>query len=205
MSWIQVVLSAVAAGTTVGAVAGFVARESFKSLLDARLERLKHDLEITAKARELAINSQIQYKERQLAELYGPVYARLKRGRPVYDLWAKGRLQDIRQGVIDLFIKANADVVEIILTKSHLIDGENIPASFLHYLTHVAVWDAYLAQNLKGVPLSEEEFPEAYYPKLFESDVFSTTERLKRELYALYRELGLPSAAEYVTARVDRE
>jgi len=195
MNWIQVVLSAVATGTTVGAVAGLLARESFKSLLDARLERLKHDLHVTAKTRELAINSQIEYKERQLAEFYGPIYARLKRGRPVYDLWTKGRLQDIRQRVVELFTQANADVVQIILTKSHLIDGEDIPASFLHYLTHVAVWDAYLAQNMKGVPLSEDEFPEAYYPKLFESEVFSTTERLKRELYALYRELGLPSAA----------
>lgn len=68
MTWLQIALSALLAGTTVGAVAGFIARESFRALLDARLERLKHDLDVAAKTRELGIGSQIEYKERQLAE-----------------------------------------------------------------------------------------------------------------------------------------
>lgn len=102
--------------------------------------------------------------------------------------------------MVDLFIKANDDIVQIILTKSHLIDGDVIPSSILHYLTHVAVWDAYLVQNLTGVPFSEAEFPEAFYTNLFESDIIRTTERLKRELYELYHKLGIPSSARPASA-----
>jgi hypothetical protein len=36
-----------------------------------------------------------EFKERQLSEFYGPIYALLKRIRPIDDLWNAGRLEEI--------------------------------------------------------------------------------------------------------------
>jgi hypothetical protein len=108
-------------------------------------------------------------------------------------LWRAGRLHEIEDSVRDLFTSANDDIVRIILTKSHLIRGPHIPASFTHFLTHVAIWHAYLKTNHRGVPFSQEEFPEAYHTDKFEQEIIDTTEVLKRELDELYAKYALTS------------
>jgi hypothetical protein len=55
----------------------------------------------------------------------------------------------------------------------------------------VAVWHGYMNTEHKGVPLTDSEFPEAYYPTEFEEEIFLTTERLKRELFELHGQYGL--------------
>ena len=90
-----------------------------------------------------------------------------------------------------MFVSANDRMVEIILTRSHLIRGPRIPDSFTRFLTHVAVWHAYAKTNFNGVPFSRQQFPEAFYNNDFEEEIVSATESLKRELDDLYRLYGL--------------
>lgn len=165
----------------------FVLRESFKRLLDSRIEELKHRLNVAAKKHELALKSQIEFREKQLAEFYGPIYALLKRGRSViYPYWSAGKLGAIDEQLRILAVESNNTIAGILLEKSHLIDGEKIPESFIHYLTHVSVWHAFLDAGHGGVSLAQDEFPEAYYPEEFQENIYLTTEKLKKELHDLH-------------------
>jgi hypothetical protein len=193
VNWYEILLGSLLSTTAVVTIAAFVARESFVKLLDRHLATFQHELDIDAKRQELTIKSRIEYRERQLAEFYGPIYAILKRGRPVHKLWIGGRLDQIDKQLRELSVTSNNAIVEIILHKSHLIDGDEIPQSFIHYLSHVVIWHAHLEAGIGGVTVSESELPEAYYPISFENDVFETTERLKRELDALHRDAELKS------------
>jgi hypothetical protein len=186
-TWFQALVAGLASGTVLAAIISAIGKGWF----DRRIERLKYELSLDAKTHELMLRSQIEFKERQLAEFYGPIYAYLKRGRPIYDLWEKGRLREIEGDTRELFTIANDEIVRIILTKSHLVQGDEIPKSFTHFLTHVAIWHAYLKTPHKGVPFEKEEFPEAYYPDGFEREIFTTTESLKRELDDLHHKYGL--------------
>lgn len=191
MNFPEYFLGGLLSGGTVLAVGLYMFQASFTRLLDKRIEMFKQQLQVDAKVRELTLKSQIDFKERQLGELYGPIYALLKRGQPIYALFATGRLSEIEESVSKLFIETNETITRTILEKSHLIDGPSIPESFTLFLTHVAVWHGYVGTRHGGVPYTKEEFPEAYYPDAFEREVFTTTERLKRELYALHGKYGL--------------
>lgn len=169
----------------------YIFQASFTRLLDKRMELFKQQLTVDSKVRELTLRSQIDFIERQLGEFYGPIYAMLRRGEPIYRLWMQGKLEEIDGDISVLFREQNEMISKIILEKSHLVDGDVIPPSFTLFLTHVAVWHGFEKTSHKGVPLSEDEFPEAYYPESFEEEIFLTTERLKRELYSLHRHYGL--------------
>jgi hypothetical protein len=96
MDFTQTVVGTLLSTSVVLAIGGFLARESFARLLDSRLERFRHGLEVDLAKRQLTIQSQIERKERQLAEFYGPIYAMLKRGRTLVRLLLDGKLDPIR-------------------------------------------------------------------------------------------------------------
>jgi len=193
MNWFQIMLGSLISTTSVVTVVAFLTRESFSRLLDRKLEQYKHQLEIDIKKHELALDAQIEFKEKQLSEFYGPIYALLKRGRTIYKYYQDGKLSDIGEYLRKMAVDANNAIVNIILTKSHLIEGNTIPLSYIHFLTHVEIWHAYLETEFEGVPYPQSEFPEAYYPIEFEKDIYSTTETLKFELQDLYRQYGIIS------------
>ncbi len=191
MDWFQIILGSLISTTSVVTVVAFLARESFAILLDRKHELYKHQLELDTSKHELALEAQIAFKEKQLSEFYGPIYALLKRGRTIYKYVMDGKLGDIDEHLRKMAVEANNAIVNIILTKSHLIEGSVIPNSYIHFLTHVEIWHAYLKTEFQGVPYSQSEFPEAYYPVEFEKDIYLTTEALKFELQGLYRQYGI--------------
>ncbi|HAP24658.1 MAG TPA: hypothetical protein DCR74_03160 [Achromobacter sp.] len=195
MDYLKVILAGLTSGTVVGAIGTFVFQAFFSRLLDKRMEIFRQQLQIDTKVRELTLQSQIEFRERQLGEFYGPIYALLRRGEPIYRLWLEERLAEIDDEIRRLCMETNNTIVDIIMKKSHLVVGEKIPRSFTLFLTHVAVWHGYLDKTGGGIPLSQDEFPEAYYPAGFEEEIFETTEQLKRELFELHKRYGLLSHA----------
>ncbi|HEX7314358.1 MAG TPA: hypothetical protein VF297_10570 [Pyrinomonadaceae bacterium] len=191
MDWLQAIVGGLISTSTVIAVTVFVSREWFTRLINRGFERFKHDLQIEAMTRELTLKSQIEFKERQLSEFYGPIYSRLKRGRALVRLWKDGKLAEINQQFWELARKTNTEIEDIILTKSHLIDGDEIPKSFIQFLTHVPIWHGFMETSHGSVPFSQEDFPEAYYTEEFEKDIYSTTEKLKKDLKMLYLRFGV--------------
>lgn len=194
MIWWQAFLANITSVTAVVAVLAYLAKNSIEQNLSNRIEEVKHLLKVDESRRDALIKSQISFKERQLSEFYGPIYAELKRGQPIYGLWTAGRLHEIEKDVCELFVKSNDAITQLLLTKSHLIRGDTIPKSFTDFLTHVAVWHAFLRTEHGGIPLSVADFPEAYFPIPFREEIFATTEALKRELDTLYRTYGLESS-----------
>jgi hypothetical protein len=199
--WLRTILSGVLSSTVVLAVIFFVGRESFRALLKreleafkfeltSKLETIKSELGIEATRKQLTLQSQIQFKERQLSEFYGPIYAHLKRIRPIDDLLNENRIQPIDDVARQVVRESNNKIVDIILTKSSLIQGDRIPESYTHFLTHVAIWHAFLDSPLGGWPKSST-LPEADYQMEFEKEIYATTEALKKELYILYEQYGL--------------
>lgn len=193
MEWLKVIGGGVISGSSVVLVATFILRESFTRFLNKKLELFKHELQFEAKTRELTLKSQIEFKERQLSEFYGPIYARLKRGRTIVGLWKENKLHSITKQFWELARKTNQEIEEIILTKSHLIDGSEIPNSYIQFLTHVPLWHSFL-EATGSVP-SIQEFPEVYYSEDFEKEIYATTDRLKKELQTLYQHFGLLAVA----------
>lgn len=193
MEFLQYVSTVVATGGALLLGSVFLFKITFERLLDKKMDVFRQSLQIDTKIRELTVKSQIDFRERQLGEFYGPIYALLQRGKPVYRLWNEGRLSEIDEEISELFFEANNTVVNIILQKSHLISGAEIPRSYTLFLTHVAVWHGYTKTEHEGVPISREEFPEAYYPVEFEENIFAATERLKKELFDLHSKYGLAS------------
>jgi hypothetical protein len=178
--WVQSILTALLSASAAMGLVAFIGKEWVTRVLDRQAERFKHELGVDATKRELLLRSQIDFRERQLSEFYGPIYAYLKRGRPIYDLWKAGKLQELSESMRALFMHANDEIVKIILSKGHLIRGPEIPEPFTQYLTHVAVWHAYADTPHASVPFAPTEFPEAFYPPAFEREIFQTTEALKR-------------------------
>ena len=190
MEWFKLIVSGLISSAAVLGGIFFFAQESFKNILSRRLESFKHDLGVEATRRQVALQSQIQFKERQLSEFYGPTYALLRRIRPIDELWNAGKLQAISDAAVEVICDSNNRIADIILSKCHLIQGDKIPESYTHFLTHVAIWHAFLKSPLRGWP-ETPALPEAYYTTDFEKDIYGTTETLKRELYQLYQRYGL--------------
>jgi len=193
MSLSSAITAALLSGSVAAAIMTFVLRALFGQLLDSRLERLRQELQADLKIREMTLQSQIDFKERQLSELYGPVYAHLKRGRALVHLWKVGKLKEIEPDFWTLARHTNNEIERLIINNSHLIDGPVIPDSFVRFLIHVPIWHAFMDSERGRVPFTPEEFPEAYYHGSFEVDVYETTSRLKRELQDLYGRFGLLS------------
>jgi len=192
MEWIKIISISIISSATAVAILKLIISETFKKALDAGLEKFKAQLQIDVTRHEIALKSQIDFKERQLSDFYGPIYALLKRGRTIiYPHLMSGKLLEIEPQIKELAIKANHEISNTILGKSHLIEGSEIPYSYIHFLTHASLWQAFIEANKKGVTLSENDLPEAYYPIDFEKNIFQTTEKLKAELFELYKTYGL--------------
>lgn len=153
--------------------------------LNRTLERTKHEFGLASKSHEFAMKSSIDFKEKQIAEFYAPLYALLKQIRPLDDLWNQRKLGRADRAVVAAIRKANDRIVEIILSKSHLMEGEAIAEYIPRFLTHVAIWHAYLDDPAADWS-SYERLPEAHYDAAFEDEVFSTTATLRKQLVDLH-------------------
>jgi hypothetical protein len=159
--------------------------------INRALERFKFDLGLNTSRHGLASKSQIDFKEKQLAEFYGPIYALLKRIRPIDDMWNQGRVGSVDKTIVEIIRDSNNRIVDIILTKSYLIDGAGISESYTRFLTHVAVWHAFWDTPDRDWS-DYDQLRDAQYSFDFEKEIFQTTENLKQELYDFYKEYGLP-------------
>jgi hypothetical protein len=190
MDFLTTVLGGLLSGSAVLGAGVYLFQTSFTRILDKRMEVFKQQLQVGTKLRELTLKSQIEFRERQLGEFYGPIYAILKRGVPLYKHYEKNKINRILPAINEIFVDGNSTIVKIILQKAHLIVGDDIPGSYIKFLVHVAVWSAFRATPSGEVP-PEKEFPEAYYPKDFEEDIFRTTKQLKQELADLHARYGV--------------
>ena len=136
----------------------------------------------------------LNYRQRQIEELYGPLFGIIQESRAVYDVARKfvpinkeGRIdvqnfspehEKIWAHYVDSYIRPlNKQAVELIRSKMYLLDLNTLPDSFRQFLEHAAHLDS--VNSLAGEGLNT--FPMApwtgYPPQLY-NDVKDTLDSL---------------------------
>jgi hypothetical protein len=190
MDFLTTVLSGLLSGGAVLGVGVYIFQASFNRLLDQKMEVFKQQLQVGTTLRELTLKSQIEFRERQLGEFYGPIYAILSRNVPLWEHFEQHKLDRILPAINQLFVDGNTTIVKILLEKANLIVGNEIPVSYIDFLVHASVWTAFRKTGNGEVP-SKAQYPEAWYPDAFQEAIFATTKQLKQELADLHARYGV--------------
>jgi hypothetical protein len=134
--------------------------------------------------------SELAFREQQLSELYGPAYGYLKSQTDIYELWhLRRQMDEVNFEVKQLFAKQNRALRDLIITKTHLIEGAQMPDSFVRFFSSTIIFDLYAAPTPDGtVPDRLAQQPRVKFPDDFSTHIFSTTERLKERLANLRTE-----------------
>lgn len=169
-------------------------KEDFNDLLVQLRKTTEATKEIEAKISQATWvgQSELEYRKEQLEEFYGPIYARLKLSGELYRLWMDKKLQGVNKGIIETFRQQNEEVKNIIATKAHLIDGDQIPEVFTHFMTSTTIWNWYTARpDQPWVDEDVASLPASKWPKDFETYIFAKTEELKGKLDQLHKKYGI--------------
>lgn len=151
---------------------------------------------VVAKYKEDAARRQeasLRHLQRQIEELYGPLYGLLRQSRIIYEVAKKvlpkrqdGRLaierfepkqEELWLHFVDKYLRPlNSQMSEIIRTKMYLLEGGVIPDSFASYLEHAAQSEAvHSLRTPESGKLVEMWVP---FPASFNDDVERTLNKL---------------------------
>lgn len=177
MDWLQSLCSAgVGALLTSGVLKLF-----FDRWLTASLNRILKEREITGRA-------ELEYRQKQIEEFYGPIYSYLEANRAIYPLWLNGQLTEVNFDVIKMFAAQNDSIIDIIAHKAHLIDGDVMPDELTAFTTSATIWNMYCTRpDTPYLPDHVASLPEVQWPDQFEVYVRTKTIELKRRLNELYQ------------------
>lgn len=140
------------------------------------------------------MDASLQFIDRQLEELYGPLaFLIWESDRAFKDLLETlGRSfvfhserpmpeQELKIWLFwldNFFFPKNEKIKELLMTKTHLIEGEEMPVSYIKFLEYYNSW------KMEHLRWQKEEVPYSWHSKMnwpreFGSDVTSTFKRLK--------------------------
>ncbi|UCC99615.1 MAG: hypothetical protein JSW66_06960 [Phycisphaerales bacterium] len=174
-----------------GILTGFGASALLAVLLRRFLEEgIKNWFRTIQQARGIVGEAEIRYREQQLSEFYGPLYAYMQGSQPIYDLWMNGKLRHVNEPIKVKFREQNECMLNIIRTKAHLIDEGVFPNELARFMTSVTIWNLYTSQQ-DGLPQEVAELPAASFPVEFQKYIYEKTEELKAELEGLYKKYGV--------------
>jgi hypothetical protein len=135
---------------------------------------------------------ELEFRERQLAEFYGPLYGYLHSQVELVDLWLEGKLHEKNHEIKQLFLRQHMTVRELIVSKAHLIDSSSMPDFFTRFMTSTIVWDMYAAASPDGrVPDEIRSDLRIKYPTEFNEHIFATTVRLKKRIEDLHTRFAI--------------
>ncbi|MEU0788828.1 hypothetical protein ABZ342_02100 [Amycolatopsis sp. NPDC005961] len=156
---------------------------------------VSHVLNSRAERRRVRLAAQLAHVGKQLEELYGPLAVLSYEGRASFRdlLGTLGRdyvpLTElpIPQDILDLwlfwvdhdFMPRNAAVQQLVATKSHLIDGGDLPDSYRQFIDHYNSWRmSHERWKQQGIAYSWHSKTE--WPSDFDRDVIKTYRDLLR-------------------------
>lgn len=153
-------------------------------------------LSTAADKRRQRLISRLEFTKQQLEELYGPLAFLVLEGRRTYqDLLAvlgrkyvfsadhhalpEKELEVWLFWVENDFFPRNQKIKELLSTKTHLIEGERIPDSYLLFLDHYNSWRIH-HERWERQKVEYSWHSKLNWPDEFEKDVISTLEQLKK-------------------------
>jgi hypothetical protein len=198
-------------GALAGALVGYYRTKAEREATHRDFERVLEETRVstdTVKRIEqqfaqgnIVFTAEIAYRQRQLAEFYGPIYASLKLTGRLWRLLSDGKIGSIRDPVMDLFREQNQMILKLLQTKFDLVEGATIPPSFAKYATSVTLFNLGTTSGPNNNnPPDVASLEEAAWPHEFFDDILATTEKLKRCLDELYAEARLHSGQYLTTA-----
>ncbi|MDI4231452.1 hypothetical protein OZ411_01315 [Bradyrhizobium sp. Arg237L] len=171
--------------------------------------QLRENTEITKKieqvhAREDVLwRSELDYRERQLSELYGPAYGYVTTSQEIYDLWLEKKTPEINFKVKQLLTKQNEFMRDLLIRKAHLIEGAQMPESINRFATSTLIFDLYASPTEDGyVPEPLRSDPRTVYPENFDKHIIETTERLKKRIDQLHAKYSTSLQTELTADKV---
>ena len=166
-------------------VGALLASGILKLLLDrsltASLTRILKEREITGRA-------ELEYRQKQLEEFYGPIFSYLEANKVIYPLWLSGKLSEVNYEIIKMFKAQNDRIMAIIANKAHLIDGDRMPEELTAFTTSAKIWNMYcIREDAPYLPDHVASLPEVKWPERFERYIYGKTVELKSRLNELYQ------------------
>ncbi|MEB3293005.1 MAG: hypothetical protein VKJ24_07580 [Synechococcales bacterium] len=156
--------------------AGTFLKFSAEKIIETGLQKALH-------TETLLTEADLEYRKRQVEEFYGPIYASLKLSSEIYPLWMQGNIKEINSDIITLFKQQNDEIITILKTKAHLIDGAEYPAEFIQFMTSATIWGMYCTKpDHPYIPEHVAQLPPVKWPEAFEGHIFAKTEELKQTL-----------------------
>ena len=149
---------------------------SAEKIIETGLQKALHKQKLLTEA-------DLEFRQRQLEEFYGPIYASLKLSSEIYPLWMEGKITEVNQDIIELFNRQNNEITTILKTKMHLMDGEDFPPEFIKFMTSATIWGMYCTRpEHPYIPEHVADIEQVKWPKEFEQHIFEKTEELKQNL-----------------------
>ncbi len=180
-----------------------------------------HILSNSAENRRQRLISQLKFTEQQLEELYGPLAFLLLEGRQTFQALADTVGRDhLKDDDVDSFseseLKAwlfwvdadffprNEKIKELLSKKTYLIQGGEVPESYLTFLNHHNSWkishDRWLQQGIAYGWHSKINWPDQ-----FDNDAFYTFKELKERHAILIGMISeTPSLQRYVSRKFQK-
>ena len=140
--------------------------------LNRQLEKFKKQEEQRQEIERLQNETELKHIREQIIELYGPLNGLIESGDAINQIFQK-RLalakNENERGQIEYhfrknyFVPLNQKQVELITTKTHLLEGVEFPNSFRKLLRHHAQFETLLSLgetlNLESTEISPEPYP----------------------------------------------
>ncbi len=159
--------------------AGVFLKFSAEKIIETGLQKALHKETLLTEA-------DLEFRQRQLEEFYGPIYASLKLSSEIYPLWRDGKITEVNRDVITLFKQQNDEIITILKNKAHLMDGAEFPPEFIKFMTSATIWGMYCTRpDQPYIPEHVSSFDQVKWPTEFESHIFTKTEELKQTLDGL--------------------
>lgn len=149
-------------------------QEELKHRLVSNIEELKLALAIERSEKELILQAKISFMERQLGELYWPIYSRLQKDNAIWEFFENYRqLPDHDRDLLytietETLLPNHLQVVHILESRLHLAQAD---AEFLNlsqrYIRHVALFQALRTKGWREDPQHlGEPWPSDFFHKV---------------------------------------
>lgn len=166
--------------------------------LNKLIERFKAEQSLRKQYESLRDETKLTHIQRQIEELYSPLHALQTTSRIVYDIANQKRAGMRGQSRTDVskeeaeiwryfvekyFLPFNKQMADLIRSKVHLMETEELPNSFNRFLEHQAQYDC-LHSLWRDKEIPSDEIYGTGWPEQFGGDVQRTLTDLRRR----YRE-----------------
>lgn len=151
---------------------------------------------LLVKRRERREEASLSHLQRQIEELYGPLYGLIEFGTAIREIEEQrlpkasrnddGSPKDEQGGRVLQFFREhyylplNKQMIELIRTKLYLLDSDAIPKSFTNFIRHAAQFESF-HQLWKEADISTHGVKPIKYPPELKSEVHTTLNELRRE------------------------